>query len=673
MKVRELVRAPSRSASVDLYSAADGYATVVQTLGPGAKRSSAQATDLANNPLVFGPIWKIALRIGALPIKVYEITDEGVRQENNGHPAYQLLRRPNPVLTRNLLVAHLVVDLLAEGRGAWLKVREGGDPEGPVRELWPIHATTLNIRTDPRTLIGGFTVIANGKEVDLRVEDVCYFRLLPEHNQLAQGVSPFSALARIAALGSSAIDAGTEMFDNALLGRVWVKLKRELSTRAFNRLQRQMRGIVNDKYAIPMLEEDAELQSISGPSDEVVMNALSASSKIIRETLGLPDDDSSTSFYKNAIQPVADAIEQELERSLMPEFDTPGFPEFAFRDELRGDPLQRAQLHQTRILSAQETPDEARRDENRAPLPGGAGTQAFVPLNLIPIAEAEAAGETPPKDSGGGLGGDEGKGTLASTRRTSMAMRARASYSAQRKREIERQAKAAANRLRGVLNKEAKAVKALLTDASRSARGVTQEFPAIEEILSTIRRVEPDVADVIARYMNQTGDNSAPQAAETIGVDEVESTVADRLQEVFAYRSRAVARRFTDVRGDRISRLIEDAVRDGTSSRDLAGQISEAYQHLSTNYVDGIARTEVAFAHEQAALMTWHESGVREIEVVFGGGPCSTGVCETNASESPFRLGDIMENVGVSFDGADAPPFHPGCTCFAVPHVEDVS
>ena len=664
----------ARSASEDLYDER-GSMSIVPYLDPRAGGVTTKP-DLEKNPLAFGPVWKLATRIGALPIKVYSISKDGVRSERGDHPAYTLLRRPNPVLTRNLMVAQVVTDLLWHGRAGWLKAREGDTP--PV-ELWPIPGHALGFDGDKKNLIRRFTIATTAGKKPVRVEDVCYFRLLPDPKNLAEGVSPFGPLTTIANLGQSAIDAGTDMFDHALLGRLSAMVKGSLSTRAFNRLRRQLEAIRRSKYSIPLLEEGLELKDHQGPSDEVVINAVSMATEVIRDALGLPKDGNSRAFWEDAVQPIADAIEQEIERTLMTEWpDQPAFPEFAFRDKLRGDPLQRAQLHQTRILSGQETPDEARRDENLPPLPDGAGDQAFVPLNLVPISQSEETGETgkpEPKDSSGGLGGNEGKGTLAAASAVSgdLAMRARAksNWGTLRDKIIRRNTDALARRLRSVINKEAKAVKAAIGGDARQARA-EEPLPSIAELKRIIARSDSDVAEVLERFMRQTADTSGPGAAELVD-GEFTDEVLDRLQEVYTERAAAVTERFAGVRGDRVIGLVEDAVSKGTAMRELASQISTAYEKLGTNYADGLARTEVAFAHEQAALVTWADAGIRQMEVVFGGGECTTGVCEDVAKGGPYRLGESLDTVGASFEGSDAPPLHPGCTCFSVPYVEEAS
>lgn len=707
MAVRDLVRATrvraerivesehmARSVSFGPYNDRD-LAEIVPYLDTRTT-SRSRAGSFESNPLIFGPVWKIAMRMGSLPIKVYTLGAGGVRNEDNDHPAYQLLRKPNDRLTRNLLVAHTVVDLFSDhARAAWLKVR---DENGRPIELWPLYGAMVRPVHDPRSLFSGFVITtAKGRRIPLRFEDVCYFRLLPKSGSLADGVSPFTALSEVAGLGQTAISSAVDMFDNALLGRLSATVKTTLKTPAFNRLRKQLEAMRRDKFSIPLLEEGMELKDHPGPSDEVVINAMREARMMIRDALSLPEDDNSTAFYKNTIQPIADGIEQELERSLMPEFpNRPGFPEFAFRDELRGDPKERAELHQTRILSGQETLDEARRDENRPPLPNGIGDRVFIPLNLVPADDASALDEPRAKDSGGGLGGDEGKGTLAAASAQPGAVGALATevavgtfeaalreadqrathlrarkknWGTLRNRVIQRYAQAMARKVRQVVNKEAKSVKAALSDG-RSARAEGGSFPSIKELKRLIARSDKEIAKILEQFMRQTGDASAPEAAGLLD-HELSDDALDRLQDVYQERAVAVAGHFAERRADRIIGLVETAVEKGTTTRDLAGQIGEAYSSLSTTYTDGIARTEVAFAHEQAALVTWADAGVRQIEVVFGGGDCTTGICEENADGSPYRLGESMGNVGVSFEGADAPPFHPGCTCFAVPFIEE--
>jgi HK97 family phage portal protein len=662
----------ARSASVPMYGSGASPSTIVPRLDiRGVLAANVRPIDeiVTTNPFIAGPIYKVAMRMGALPIKVYRIEESGVRRENAQHPAYKLFRKPNPEVTSALMVTHMVIDLLSIGRHGWLKQRE--DEDGPPVELWPIPGSMLKPEKDDRNIIKHFWVYgAPGKRYPVRKEDVCYFRLLPHPTELEKGLALFGTLGKIAAVGDDAVDASGEMLRNQMLGRHSVTVSGEIGDEAFTRLEGQIQAMMRNRFHVPVLEGGAKLEDHEGAEGEIVVSSLALVRNFIAETISLPKDDDSKSFDQNVIQPIAHPIEQEWERTLMPEWESdPAFPEFAFRDRMRGDPLQRAEWHRAAILSGQETPNEARRAENLPPMAGG--DVLLLPLNMIAVTDViDPSSEEPrKKDSAEGLGGDEGKDTMASTRaaREATVARARSNWATMRERAIQRNAEAAARRLRSTIKKEAKTIKGSLT-SSGSSRAATA-FPTAAEIRKMVGRSDADVRDVLTQFLRQTGETAAEPAAEAVG-HELSEGALERLPKVFASRAKDVSKTFGKHRSDRIVALVKDAVDKGTSARDLATQIGETYDDITVYRVDGLARSEMAWAHEQAALVTWADAGIERIDVVHGGGPCTTGVCERNADNGPYRLGETLDNVGASFEDADAPPFHPGCTCFAAPHVE---
>lgn len=422
-----------RAASLQLYGTTYGNSSSFQT-GPAAfygvdyvpplafnsrKKVANQAAN--TNPLLLGPMWRIATRIGALPIKVFEIDEKtGERSDDSQHPGYKLLRRPNDILTRPLLFSGTTMSMLQYGAAYWFKQRKNGK----VVELWPIPAPIIAPVRSATSLVSYFRLTQNGKPTKLKTKDVCFFRMIPDPANWMGNMSPLQALGEVSDFGSSALEASTEFFDKSILGRIYIDMHgKELTPPARRRLAAQMEIARRDRFGVPVLEDGATMESMGIPPDAAFLtSAIDSARKMVNETLGMPDqenNDFERLFYGEVIQPIADAIEQELERSLFVEWpNKPAFPEFQFREILAGDPLQRAQLHHIKILSAQETPDEARKSENLPPLPDGAGEQAFLPLNLTPIDMAGkqvAVSNTPPLPerpaSEGGLGGTEGKGT----------------------------------------------------------------------------------------------------------------------------------------------------------------------------------------------------------------------------------------------------------------------
>lgn len=655
-------RTGARAAPTELYSTSGPY-NIVPRLDLGRKKQKTATQQFPANPLITGPTAHLAMRIGALPIKVYTIDPATSRKaETKTHPGYTILRTPNPAMTRSLFISGTVLHLLLHQKAAWLKVRSA--PQGPPEELWPLMAQALRVEIDPKNLVKRFVLTVDGRPRYFDPRDVCYFRLLPDPDNWADGISSVASLGPVGTFGDSAINSGTDMFDRALLGRQWIQATREISTRAFNRLKAQMEQARADRYAIPILEDGFEMHDQAGPDAKVIVDAITTANSVIKDALGIPEDGDEKKFTKQAVQPICDAIEQELERTLFSEWpDQPAFPQFAFRDELRGDPLQRFQMHQTAILSGQETPNEARLAEDREPLDGG--DELMVPLNLVPVSAVADDGVPREKDTAGGLGGDEGKGTVPSAQAR---MRAPAvnNWGKKRRRVLEGQSNAAARRLKSVVNGERKKVLDLFKEGRAAATEV--RMPTIAEIRDLVGGSDAAVRQVLEQFMAQTRDATSDDAAELIAA--AEAAVSDRLEAVFAERSGVVSSRFAQVRTERIQNILGEAFANDVSMRDVARRIADAYGDLATGFVDGIARTEIAWAHEQTALMVWADSGISEMDVVFGGGSCTTGVCEDVAAAGPYQLGERVGNVGYSFEGADAPPMHPNCTCFAVPSID---
>jgi hypothetical protein len=463
----------------------------------------------------------------------------------------------------------------------------------------------------------------------------------------------------------------------------------------------------------PVMEDGFEIRSDGqDPDPENLLKGFERAADFIYKMLGYPGDDDDAKFYSRIVQPICEGMEQALERQLFTiDYESdPAFPQFGFREVLKGDPLKIAQLHQVRLYSGAESIDEGREEEDREPFAiAGVTDVPLVPLNIdfpgakfgqIPAdvlsnVEGGGPGWTDPntKDTKDGIGGAEGKGTnpTASTgdqvvppsrailvpaplyaeivaagraersqpRRVTQRSRSQASYGSARADTLARQTTALSNRLRGVLKAELKELKAAI-DPGGSKRAA----PNVDLLLAVVRRHDPDVASKLRQFMEQTAESAWGSAQDLVdaAASDVEQAIVDGLGD----RADVVRDRFGAERVGRLEDLLTQADVDGATSRETAQRVAQLYDDLSARFVDGIARTELAYAHEQAALAAWSAAGVTSMEFVFGGGPCTTGVCEDAAAASPFQLGASTGDVGYSFADADSPPLHPNCTCFAV-------
>lgn len=697
-----------RSASKALYGAGMGYTVVPRVDQARANRST--QTRVESSPVLMYAPWRLGFRIGGIPVKAFRTSNPAggghpIPKEAPDHPAYSLLRRPNEILTRPLLVSGTVASMVMFGKIGWWKDR---DALGRVRQLWPIPGSMIKPVPDPKALISRYSLAVPGQPVQpLRVEDVCYFRLMPDPNNWIDGWSPLQSLFAAGDVSEGAAGAWQEIFRTGVLQRLWVKLKDRVDDEvAFARLEAQIEKMAGSRGGIPLLEDDAELNTAGdGPNKELLQAAWDWAVRLVEWMFGLAGD--RHDFYAEVVAPIADAIEQELERSLFSEWpDDPAYPQFMYRSILIGTPKEQAEYWQTSIQSGQATINDSRVAQDREPQDGG--DLSYIPLNLQAAAGPGmaggpaplTAGPTPKKGSSDGLGGSEGKGTNPSAG-DGIGAKAEGAVDAMNRRlragrhenwgkiragVVAPHASALTRRLRGVLKTEVAAIRDLLAPVQRDRlkalrAGFEAPLPPMDDLMAALAASEPDIAGVIAQYMAQTARGASGAAAEFMGSTERQEV----LSSVFGLindRSALVAQRFTDYRARGLRNTIlawsslgneAAGVAGDAAVRDLAELIG-AWGEQAAHYVDGIARTESAFAFERAAMVTWSDAGVSVVDFVFGGGPCRTGVCEDQAAASPMVMGTGLDNVGATFDGTDSPPLHPGCSCYLVPsEVQDLS
>jgi HK97 family phage portal protein len=694
----------SRAASFDVYGRRS-----VEVAGRLESRFRDEFVDIgtaiAKNPLLFGPTWRACLRIGTLPISVFRYRtgpDGRPRKiEHPDHPAYQLLRVPNEDFEPALMWTIVVLSVLGWRKAGWIKTRV----DDKVVELWPVEPWTLKPIRGTNTMIDRFEVTPiGGVRRPVAKRDLIYFRFFVDPRNFADGATPFEPLADTAGMGQSAIDATRELYDSGEFGTRWVNTHgATLEDENLERLERSLARARAKRGKWPVMEDGFTIEnSGEDPNTKILTSGLEAAAKFIADVLGFPADDDDQKFYSRLVQPICVLMEQALERQLMVEWpDDPAFPQFGFREILKGDPLKIAQLHRERVFSGQETIDEGREEEDR-PAFGIAGMTdvPLVPLNVDALG-GMPDGETP-LDTTGGLGGEQGKGNVITLPTGSQGGRfalvpaplaaemfARAmsrsrhttaesdqtpgrarqgSWGRRREKLITRQSKALRDRMRGVLKAELRELKKKLSARTAPAPGVARvSSDEIDAYIDIVGENDAKLSKQLRQYMTQTSE-SAWDAANDL-VSQAAEEVAETVTSTISSRADAVRDAFGAERSGRLETLLREAFDADLTTRDIGSQLGELYGRLADHFVDGIARTEIAFAHEQAALVAWSAAGIEEMEFVFGGGPCTTGVCEDAAAGGPYRLGAAVGDVGASFDDADAPPVHPNCTCFAVPSV----
>lgn len=100
----------------------------------------------------------------------------------------------------------------------------------------------------------------------------------------------------------------------------------------------------------------------------------------------------------DAIMPMAKRIEGEIKRKIFPEPDL--FAEFLLTGLLRGDMQARAAFYQSRIITGQISPNDARELENENPIEDPAGDAYYMQGAMVRITDVPGMGENGGPDGG---------------------------------------------------------------------------------------------------------------------------------------------------------------------------------------------------------------------------------------------------------------------------------
>jgi HK97 family phage portal protein len=183
-----VIKSPTTERKSPSWIIDDYRAVVVSPLvhGPGATDALAGQYGSAANSAVFACLQAIATAIAEPELKLYRVT-AGERVEVDDAPVVDLLRRPNPHMTLDMLLSY------------WRKIRAGDGDTGNVVELWPISPSRLEPRTtrDSGDFISFYRYyIRPGRYEDIAPENIVHFRAGLDDRDHRIGCAPLKRLAR---------------------------------------------------------------------------------------------------------------------------------------------------------------------------------------------------------------------------------------------------------------------------------------------------------------------------------------------------------------------------------------------------------------------------------------------------------------------------------------------
>ncbi|MBN1563479.1 MAG: phage portal protein, partial [Anaerolineae bacterium] len=155
------------------------------------------------------------------------------------HPFEQLLRRPNPFMSRFELIEQTVGNLEIHGNAYWFLA---GEPGGTPQELWPLRPDRVSIVPDPQRGVRGYIYEVDGRQIPLEAAEVVHFRRWHPSNDY-YGLSALEA-ARLAVESDRAMSDWNRRYfgEGMAVPAGIVAIRDRVNDADFERLKREWRA-----------------------------------------------------------------------------------------------------------------------------------------------------------------------------------------------------------------------------------------------------------------------------------------------------------------------------------------------------------------------------------------------------------------------------------------------
>ena len=337
---------------------------------------------------VYACVYKIASTIASLGLEIYEKDGENVVQANV-HPAYNLVKnRPNEYQTAYEFWETITASAVIYGVGYALIRR---DERGHASELIPVHFSDVDLR------------IVKGERV-YSVKDVGVVR--PE-NMLEicnlMRMSPIRLHRENLGLAKSAQDFGAEYFGQS--GQMTGVLSSEQP------LKKEQMDVIQGSWNNGAAQAGTKLMPFGfkyqriaiSPDEAQFIETRKFQAEEITRIFSVPPslvmlpsqttynnvEQQNLMFARHTIVPWTQRIEQEIDRKLIPSYDSPQvYSKFKLSDLQRGDSAARANYFAQMIQAGVLSINEVRAEEEKNPIPGG--DIHLVQINQIALDKVEA-------------------------------------------------------------------------------------------------------------------------------------------------------------------------------------------------------------------------------------------------------------------------------------------
>jgi len=353
----------------------------------------------------------IAETVATLPLDVYQRAEDGQKERRPDHPAQTVLHdQPNPQQTRVEFLESLIANVILWGNGYAEIIRRAGRLE----QLWPLVPDRVELtrrpdgasvyrvtlpRLDPTELqLPDQTALYPGEVLHIRgfaTRGLIGMNLTTKHREaIGLGIVTERYAARF--FGNDSAPGGVLKTPKSLSDRAWSRLRK-----TWEDLHRGLEGA----HRLAILEEDTDYQQVTVDPEKAQFLGLrkfqnAEASRITRVPLHmLAELERSTfnnieeqdrEFVRDVIRPWAVRLQQRMNLSLFTTQERAAglFCEFNLEGLLQGDTKTRSEFYKVGVGAPWMALNEARAKENLPPIDGG--DTVFVPLNMVPLAQARS-------------------------------------------------------------------------------------------------------------------------------------------------------------------------------------------------------------------------------------------------------------------------------------------
>jgi len=354
---------------------------------PYGSTYDAEGQQYAYKSWVYTCVSAIAAAAAMVPLRLYQVTGQGESQrkvELYKHPMLDVLRKPNPFMTRFELFEGTLSYLEINGNAFWVYEK---DRLGRIAEVWLANPKNMRIVPSKKKFIAGYVYVTdNNKQIPLDVNEVLHFKYF---NPLDDywGMSPIQAaeLAIITDVYSAKFNK--DFFKNGALLSGVLETDRFLSETAFKRIRQQIaeryQGVGN-AHRMMILQEGLKYKELTmNQKDMDFLKQRKFNREEIFSIFGVPpakvgimeDADfrnaeaQDYTFKADTLAPKMTRIQERLNADFVTHWGDDLLLEFD--DVIPAREEKKARVRQINLLSGYTTINEERAKEGLPPVPWG--------------------------------------------------------------------------------------------------------------------------------------------------------------------------------------------------------------------------------------------------------------------------------------------------------------